>query len=243
MTNEKPDITASVLARIKGGGVSMRPRIYFILEAAGLAALALMITGITAFLANFMLFALDVEGHGSLLAFGARGLGTFVFVFPWGWLLLDLALIVLITVLVRRFRFGYRRSVLYVAALLLLAALLAGAVLERGTSLNAFLLDDADHDRLPAPIGNLYEGIHDGPPHELGVYRGIVDVVATSSFTMSHDDFDHDGDDGTLTVWLPEGFDDSQLSVGDRVYVAGTRTSEGVAAYGVRVLGPLPDGE
>jgi len=235
------DLKDTVLARIRAGEVHMRPRIYFILEAAGLLILAALVVAITAFLVNYLVFALDVEGHGSLLTFGPRGIGTFLVVFPWGWLILDLVLIVLTTLLVRRFRFGYRRSFLYIAGALCVIAIIAGVVVERGTSLNAFLLDDADHDRLPAPIGSLYEDVHGGAPHDRGVFRGIVDTVSTTTFSMHHDDFDHDGDDGSFTVIVPAGFDVSTLTPGERVYVAGTPTPEGIDAYGIQVIPAAPD--
>ena len=122
-----------------------------------------------------------------------------------------------------------------------MVAVVAGVAVERGTPLNAFLLDDADHDRLPAPIGSLYEDVHGGAPHDRGVFRGIVDTVSTTTFVMQHDDFDHDGDDGSFTVIIPTGFDASTLAPGERVYVAGTPTPEGIQAYGIQVLPAAPD--
>ncbi|HVW71896.1 MAG TPA: hypothetical protein VHB93_01960 [Candidatus Paceibacterota bacterium] len=234
-------IKDAVLSRIQSGEVAMRSRGYFVLQTIGLAVLAALVVAITTFIINFVLFVIDVEGHGSLLTFGPRGIETFLLIFPWGWFVLDVVLVVATTLLIRRFRFGYRRSFLYVAGILFVLALVAGVALDRGTGLNALLLDDADHDRLPPPIGSLYQGVHNGAPHDQGVFRGVVDTVSTTSFTMRHDDFDRDEDDGSFTVLLPDGFDASGIAPGARVYVAGNRVPGAIAAYGVQVLPPSPD--
>jgi hypothetical protein len=93
------------------------------------------------------------------------------------------------------------------------------------------LLDRADHDALPV-LGSAYKDIHSS--HEQhGVFHGFVVSIATSTFSMTYDDRDHDTDDGSWTVQPPSGFAPSSLVVGDRVIVAGDARERTVRAYGI----------
>jgi len=225
-----------ILTRIQRGELRMRPKSYFVLQAGVILALSVLVLLVSTFLANFISFTLRVGGHDSLLWFGPRGLASFLIVFPWGWLALDLALAVLAVLLVRRFRFGYRNPILSTAAALAIGALAIGIALDRGTPFNDDLLRSADNDALPSPLGEFYEMAHAGPPHDAGIFRGIVSAIGTSTITLVHDDFDHDRDDGAFVVIPPQGFDFNAVSVGDDLYIAGTPTPDGISAYGIREL-------
>lgn len=241
MTNEPDNLRDKVLSRIQAGKVHMRPKAFFVAQVALMIALCAVILGISVFIANYVSFMLRIGGHQALLSFGSRGLVTFLLVIPWEWLALDVLLIVFTAYLLRRFRWGYRHPAVYVAALLLLAALALGFFVDEATPFNEQLLRSADRDELPGPLHDLYEHAHAGPPHDLGIYRGIVSAVGTSTLTLTHDDFDHDEDDGSLIVIPPARTDVGAFQPGDRLYVAGSPVAPAtIQAYGIEKLSPVP---
>jgi hypothetical protein len=214
----------------------MRPKFHFTFDAFLAALVALVILGVSIALVSFIFFSLRIAGHESLLGFGPRGILAFIFIFPWPLLLLDVLLVLFLETLLRRFKFGYRSPVLYLLIVLIAIAGAAGIAIDRTTHVNDDLLDRADHGGLPPPFGEVYEHVHAPVPRDHGIFRGVVQSISTSTFVMSHDDFDPDVD-GLYTVILPTQFPTSMLSQGDRVYVAGDpEGSTTVRAFGIRVL-------
>lgn len=230
----------SVLAKIRERRIGMRSKLSFTFETALAGFVALVILAVSVAIVSFILFGLRVNGHESLLAFGPRGIGSFLLIFPWPLLLLDVLLIVFLESLLRRFKFGYRSPILYLLLGLLAVAIAAGLALDRGTSFNDDLLQHADHGDLPAPFGELYEHVRAPAPHEHGIYRGTITAIGTSTMTMAHDDLDRDTDESSYTVVFPDGYATSSLSVGERVYVAGDEEDHVIRAFGVN---PLPPAE
>lgn len=219
----------------------MRPRAFFVAQVILVLALCIIILGISVFLANYLAFLIRISGHDSLLGFGSRGITTFLLVIPWKWVAVDALLIVLTVYVLRRFRWWYARPAVYLSSGLFIAALVVGFFIDEATPFNDDLLRRADHDELPAPIHALYEHAHEGAPHDQGVYRGIVSAIGTSTLTLAHDDFDHDEDDGDLTILPPAHQDLSAFHIGDRLYVAGSQVSSStISAYGIQELAPAP---
>ena len=230
---QENDIQNSVLTKIRGGRVSMRSRLYFVLRTILLVLSAALLLAASLFALSFVFFSIRESGIRFLLEFGEHGLAAFTVLFPWAVLLSSLALLVILEILVREFSTVYRFSLLRVF-LWILCIGIAGSVLLGLTPLHSSLLSAADTDSLPV-LGPLYEQIHDS--HEAqGVYRGDVTAVTATNFTISHNDNDRDSDDGTWTVVPPAGFDLGTLSVGERIYVGGQVINDLVYAYGVRPL-------
>lgn len=238
MTNtQKPsDIQQKVLEQIDSGKVRMRSRLFFILKSAIVLGVALLILLLTIFLASFIFFGLRVGGHEALLGFGARGVLPFLSVFPWPLLLLDIALLILLESLLHRFKFAYRRPLLYIFLGLLVLAGTLGLLLDRETPFHDDRLEEAEQGELIEPLELIYESARQTPPEELGVYRGFVTQVEEKDFVMTNNDNDSDEDDGTWRVESIEGTEQDEVEVGDRVYVAGDREDDVIRAYGVRVL-------
>ncbi len=233
---QESGIKESVLAKIRTGEISMRPRLYFILQALLIAVLMLFTAAISAFALSFILFGLRESGEQILLGFGVRGLVTFATLFPWSALALVVLLLILIEWLMRYFRFGYRRPVLRAFGALLTGALLIGLAID-ATPLHPFLLSQADRGELPI-IGELYESIR-APHRDQGIFRGVITEIQGTQLTVTHDDNDRDTDDGTWTVAAPQGYVVGALHVGELVFVAGTPTgSSTLAAYGIEEYGP-----
>jgi hypothetical protein len=235
--NQQPkEIHDEVLEQIRSGKLRMKPRLFFVLKAALVTILMVLILTLSVWLASFISFGLRLSGHESLLGFGARGIGIFVSIFPWWLALLDLLLIGLVSWLLRRFKFGYRKPVLYLLGGVLVCGVGAGLLFDRETSFHDDRLEEAEAGELGGPLESVYERTRQPAPEEYGIYRGYVVSTDERSFVITHDDFDDDDDDGSWTILPPRQFDMRQVQVGDRVYVAGEREGESIEAYGIKVL-------
>ena len=231
--SKETEIKEKVFAKIRSGEAWMRPRLYFVLRIALLAALAVIAFVLAIFVLSFAFFSIHESGEQFLLGFGQRGLLAFVALFPWWSFLLTALLILLIDHLLRYFKFGYRVSILEIF-LVALVVVMVGGVAINFTPLHSSLLDSADHDQLPI-IGEMYEQIHD-PHQEQGVYRGSISSIQGNTFVITHNDNDKDSDDGTWNIVAPAGFDMNTLQVGEPVYVAGKLILGTVNAYGIHEL-------
>lgn len=225
-----------VLEKIRSGALTMRPQVYFIIKALSIAVIAFLVLAVSVWLLNYIIFFITINDHDSLLFFGWRGLELFIQIIPWWLVVLDVALIVLLEWLIRRFRFGYRRSILYLFILLLAFALAVGFVLAEGTRFNEFFFEDAHSEESRTPLAPLYENTRKPIPEALGIFRGMIVTAGSETFIMTYDDEDIDEDDGTWTVFPPQEFEE-ELFPGDRVYVAGEKdTDEIIRAYGIRII-------
>ncbi|MFZ1988039.1 MAG: hypothetical protein WAV21_03360 [Minisyncoccia bacterium] len=238
MTNNphQNEIQHEVLERIRSGELRMKPRLFFVLKAVLVVFVAALILLVSVWLASFISFGLRVSGHDSLLGFGTQGSLIFLTIFPWWSALLDLILIVLLGWLLRRFKFGYRRPLLYLFAVLIVGGIGAGLVFDRETHFNDDRFEEAEAGKLFGSLESLYESAHSRAPEEYGIYRGFVLGVGEDSFVLTHNDHDADEDDGTWTVLPPFGFAMEMLHTGDRVYVAGELEGNIIKAYGARIL-------
>ena len=149
---------------------------------------------------------------------------------------MDIALIFFLEWLLQSFKFGYRFSLLTLFGIAVLASVLIAAAIGL-TPIHSDLLGMADRgDDLPL-VGNMYESVRD--PHEdQGIFRGTVAAVQGDQIVITHDDGDHDADDGTRIVTLPAGYSPTTFIVGERVYVLGAQGSTTVQAYGIGQLSP-----
>ena len=221
-----------ILAKIKDHEVTMRPKAFFTLKVLALALLSLFVLGLTVFLCNFILFALRVSGHESLLGFGARGHLTFWRLFPWKYFLLYLFLLLLLGSLIRCFRFGYRRPLAYLLGGSFLLIVIAGVLIDRGTRFNDELLDRADHKLLPAPFGDLYGRARHMIPQDHNVY---LSKVLSIEGNILHVETLTEGTTTALSVEVdPNDALLSHLVVGDTVFVFGDEASGTVRAVGIQ---------
>lgn len=227
----------AVLARIREKRILMRPKFLFTFDALLAGFVALVILAVSIALVGFIFFSLRVGGHESLLSFGPRGMATFLLVFPWPLLALDILLVLFLETLLRRFKFGYRSPVLYLLIVLIAIAGGAGLALDRATHVNDDLLDQADHGGLPPPFGEVYEHLHGPAPHDRGIFRGVVNGIGTSTFSMSGENFDNATDTVIYRVIVPPSTSIGDFNTGEYVYVAGDlEGTTTIRAFGIRVL-------
>ena len=228
------DIQQKVFERLKQGGVRMHPRAYFIARVLLAGAISLVVLLLSAYVLSFISFSVHESGEQFLLGFGMRGVETFFTLFPWLATLIDITLIAVLEWFLQSFKFGYRVSLLMLLGMVLVASgLIASAIAL--TPLHDHLLGLADEGRLPV-VGDAYESVRDSHQDQ-GIFRGTVASIQGSEIIITHDDGDHDADDGTRTVFLPAGYS-MPLFVGDRVYVFGEATGTMIQASGVELLSP-----
>ncbi|MBP9757152.1 MAG: hypothetical protein KBD06_00970 [Candidatus Pacebacteria bacterium] len=232
-TGRHDSLRDSILSKIKTDRIIMKPRLYFTMQIIAVAFVALCVLLLSVFIFNFILFSIRINSHDAFLQFGPRGLSNFFMFFPWPILMLDIGLVVLFDWLVRKFRFGYRIPMMYLVGAILFLTVVAGFALDRGTYLNDRLMDRAEHEGIPGPLGGLYHGARRAP-HD-GICRCTIIGINGPILTVS--DF-RGGATTTFTVILPN--DDHRatttgLSVGDVVFIAGDTEEDGIIrAFGVR---------
>ena len=141
----------------------MHSKKYFVLRVIALAALVVLVVGISASICNFIFFSIRLNHPGSPFAGGPHGFGLFLEFFPWGLLLLDIIFIMLLEWLLRKFRFAYMTPSVYLLLGLLLIVVAIGFGLDRGTSINDRMLHQADMHHLPPPINDFYRGFRHNP--------------------------------------------------------------------------------
>jgi hypothetical protein len=233
--NIQQKIQQKVFERLTRGNVTMRSRAYFVGRAALAILVMLVVLALSAYVLSFIMFSIHESGEQFLLGFGERGLTAFLKLFPWGTLIVDIALIFFLEWLLQSFKFGYRFSLVAVFWAVVLASMIIAALIGLTPIHNDFL-EMADRGDLPV-VGEMYESVR-GSHEEQGVFRGTIVAIQGDTITITHEDGDHDTDDGTRTVTLPSGYSTTTFSVGERVYVFGTQGSTTIQAYGVDHLSP-----
>lgn len=234
---EHVSLRDTVVARIKTGQVSMRPRLYFTLQIVAVALTAFAVLLVSIFIFNFILFSIRINSHDVFLSFGPRGIVAFLVFFPWPLLAMDIGLIVLLEWLVRKFRFGYRLPILYLLGAILALTFFAGLALDRATPFNDRLMVRAGGPGLPPPIGMLYRG-SERPLHD-GICRCVI--IAIDGNTLTAESRGLNAGTTTLKIVLPENdprATTSALAVGDTVFIAGDRDGDTIQAFGVRKIDP-----
>lgn len=227
-------IQKKVLERVRGGGAHMHTRAYFIARVVAAAAVAVLALLVSSFVLSFVVFSIHESGEQFLLGFGGRGLATFFSLFPWLSLIADIAILFLLEWLLQGFKLGYRVSLLGVFLGVLISSAVLAALIGL-TPVHSMLLDRADRGELPV-VGEIYESIRDSHGDQ-GVFRGTVTSMQGDQIVITHNDADHDADDGTWTVIVP-GNGVPPLQIGDRVYVFGNSNGQVVQAYGIQKLSP-----
>ena len=222
----------NILRKIRSGDIAVRPKIYFTIKMAALAAVAFAVLVISIFIFNFIFFSIRVNSQDALLGFGPRGILMFLVLFPWKLLLLDIALVMLLEELLRRFSIGYRSPVLYLLLGLLAVASVLGLVLDRGTGFNDHLFIRAREGHgLPPPFQDAYRNAQMPFPIDSGICKCVVVSVGTSTLLVR----DSGVASSTFTVMLPPGLPLPQgaLEPGDMVLVAGTPDGQKI----IRIFG------
>jgi len=223
----KKTATDAILEKIKTGDVKMHSRSRFVLRLL-LVVLAVVILTISAvYVLSFLFFVLRLNGFWFLPGFGLKGLIVFIRTFPWFLLLAVIAFVFTLFILVKKFSFIWRRPLIYSVAGLFLLVIFTGFLVDR-TPLHQGFFRQAQENRLPL-AGPLYRGYGMMKPHNS--QAGTVTAINENGFKL----ISPAGQEFNVQITVQTHFPfDSDIEVGDNVFVMGEKTGETIKAFGVR---------
>jgi len=243
MENKQSDnqnsISANIIGKIRTEELSMRSKKFFTLKIIVLVGVSLLVLIISIFLLTYVFFSIRVSGHNSLLFFGSRGIFLFVEMFPWTLFLVDMILIMSLEWLLRRFRFGYHRPVLYLLGGIFVLTALTSILIDRATSINDRMMDQAYQHRLIYPINDIYAQARRFPG--IGSDICICRVISVASTTLIVEDM-RGGTTTILTVLFPLNDDratTTDLYPGETILIAGDHRDGVIQAFGFRKVSPV----
>lgn len=124
-------IANSILAQIKKGKVSMRPRWQFVLQAA-LAGVGLAIVGVMLiYLLSFVIYIMREEGFIWMPLHGSRELLEFFRLLPWLLILSSIIFFGILELLVRKYSFAYKKPLIYSLLIILTLSLAASIFMSQ----------------------------------------------------------------------------------------------------------------
>lgn len=222
------DMRETVMARIKEGAVSMRPRWQFVLLSLLWAGCAALLVLAILYFSSLAIFVLRENGVWLAPLLGMRGWFDVLRSAPLLIILLVAFCAIVLNLLVRRFAFAYRRPVVLSLGIVLLGTFIGG-VLVGVSPFHRELHRHAREGRLPPPFGAPYARGPLRPPPPDDVYRGtVIERMGSTLFIKTAA--------GTTTVHisprtrLPLGAD---FETGDPVVIFGDAASGAVEAFGI----------
>jgi len=235
MTNNQPQKNkiTDILERIKNNELMQKPKLYFHLKLVVLILLLVVVGVVSIFLASFILFSVNASGHASLIHFGMTGWQAFLIFFPWELALTEVVLLILLEHLLRSFRFAYKTPILYLFLGVMALMLAGGAVLEH-TPLHTKILQRADRELLPPPIGRFYEDTRRPPARDSGFFRGTIETIEDSLLVVTLDNPVGRGTTTPVTVRIPEDQNLEEFTVGDKVFIRGRIKDESIQAVQIK---------
>ena len=230
MNNQEPNnsIHEQVLKAIESGEVKMRPKWHFVLKSALFFVGGLLLALTLVYLVSFTIFVLRQTGVLFIPGFGPHGLNVFLISAPWLLILMSLIFIALLQILVIKYSIGYGRPLLYSAIVILLLAILGGALVDR-TSFHRKLFRRAENQRLPF-AGVFYKRFGESRPDNVTI--GSVSGLISQGYEI-----DDRGEDIFVIVTPHTFLPDKQIfSINDMIIVFGNRQDATVTAEGIRIF-------
>ena len=228
MKHETGSMKDAVIAKIKKGEATMRPRWHFVLRTTLFTLGAIIVALALLYLASFILFVLRETGLLFVPSFGLRGMGVFLFALPWFLILLALAFVFVLEVLVRRYAFAYRKPLLYSLAVIVLFVVVGGALIA-SLGLHQGFARYAKEGRIPVADA-LYRN-YEHPMHDR-VFPGVLLRFTEEGFLLKDIRNEEFQVVVTTNTRFPSGVD---LDSSDRIVVFGNRVATStIEAEGIR---------
>jgi len=160
-SKEKNSIKDKILSEIKKGDIKMHPKFTYALKAIFVIVAVLILVAIMIFLMSFIVFSLENNGAQFLIGSGFVGILYLMHSLPWVLIIIILIAIVLIETLIKRFKFAYRRPLIYSLLTVLIAGVACGFLMHhesfhRGVS--CLINDSFYRDRENINLPNTYKG-------------------------------------------------------------------------------------
>ncbi len=177
---EKNHITEKVLSKIKTEKIKMKPKVYFILRMTLLVFGTIALASFVIYLISFIVFSLRASGILFLPKFGFPGMRILLSSLPWFLILISGVSIILLEIFTQKFRFVYRKPILY-SLLVIIIIVFMGSFLIEKTPLHSSLFWKAQEKRLPA-IGSIYRDY--GVPQIDNVHQGVISEIIEDGFRI-----------------------------------------------------------
>jgi hypothetical protein len=159
-----------IIQSIRSGTLKIRPRWHFILKSILLVSgVVLILIGLVS-LFSFIIFILNQTGLWFVPRFGFRGVETFLISLPWILIFTSLIFIVSFEILIRKYRFGYKRPLMYSILAVISFAAIGGLALA-STSVHSEFYKRARRGQLPL-VGSMYRAF--GNQHFRNVHSGVI---------------------------------------------------------------------
>lgn len=212
------DIKNYILDKIKRGDIKKIPKFIFDLKKILWASFAFIIFLIILFLGSFILFVLQFSGLMSLPNFGIFGFQLLMGNFPWILLSLFLILILVLEALVSRYKFSYKKPLIY-SFLIVIAVVSCASFFAWKTSLQERIYQNFKNDTFLQYFYNQYLN----PPPDV-FHPGTVLKMTINGFILEGSDKKQINVEISNNTKIPEGF---KIFSGAKILVIG-KTENGV---------------
>jgi hypothetical protein len=179
--SDKNSLKEEILNKIKHDEIKMKSKFHFVFRiAAFVFFLILIFVGIIYFLSFIFFVVFKMNSGSALMGFGFRGIESILSAMPWVLILIVLFFVVIFEVMLTRFKFAYRRPIIY--SLLIIIVLFFGlsfCIHHTSFHTNLFMLNK--ERGLPA-LGPLYEQYQ--RMDFKNVYCGIVTAISDTGFEI-----------------------------------------------------------
>lgn len=221
---ENNEESRRIIDAIKKRDVRMRPRRYFALRAALIAAAALFLFLILLYMVSFIIYVLHEDGVWFAPDYGLSGWSLFLSAVPWGLLVLAFVLVLVLANTLRHYTFVSHQPLLYLLFAFIIVIAFGGFFLAA----TAFHPDLFQYAATNVPfLGNFYEYETAFPA---SVHRGVITSFTDGGFIVT--------DDLGITssvVAAPGVVFIQDFHVGDMVLIFGTRNESGtISAFGIQ---------
>jgi len=200
MKNEKQknSIKEQILDKIKKGEFKMHPKFYFFLKAIVVTIIVIILIVIIVFLISFIVFSSENNGAQFLIGSGFKGILSAIYLLPWIFVLIVLIAIILIEKLIKRYKFTYKRPLIYSLLFIVIFGAVCGLIihktfLHQGVSclINDFFYGGPRSTNLPdTHEGRIYK-INENEIEIMDLNGQILDAIFPSeSFKLKDREFE-----------------------------------------------------
>jgi len=120
-----------IIDKIENDKIRMKNKAYFIFRSVVLVLAIIFISIISLFFASLIIFTLRASGLLLLPPLGFRGLKMFFFSFPWVMAIFILLLMFFLSILAKKYKFVYKKPLLYSVLGIVIIVLIGGFVFAR----------------------------------------------------------------------------------------------------------------
>ncbi len=230
-----------ILEKIKSEELKMKPKMHFVFKSALYIISLILGTIFLIYLLSFLLYFFNAQSLEHTRDFGFYGLKIFLVSLPWIIIILSLILFIILEILVRHFKFGYKKPIIYSLSAIIIFMSLTSLVIAK-TSLHNNLNNASLKQKLPV-MQNLYNKYSNV---EL-MHRGVARDVKPERFILEKREHDNSNDDGeheyekeekyiviiTERTRLKPGV---KINDGDTVIVVGREHDDEIIAEGIHLF-------